>query len=144
MSQEYGEPDILYLNDGKGRFTPLSWTNGAFLDESGKPLTGPPQDWGLTAAFRDLNGNGAPDIYVCNDYWTPDRLWLNDGKGHFRAAPRWPCAIPVSFQWALILPTWIGTVMVDFCVTDMLDRDWQRRKRESMYSGFMRIADRNH
>src|SRR6202142_2067542 len=33
--QEYGEPDLVYLNDGKGRFTPLSWTNGAFLDEDG-------------------------------------------------------------------------------------------------------------
>ena len=82
---EYGEPDLVYLNDGKGHFTPLSWTNGAFLDEDGKPLTGPPRDWSLTAAFRDLNGDGAPDIYVCSDYWTPDRLWLNDGKGHFQA-----------------------------------------------------------
>ena len=31
--REYGEPDQVYLNDGKGHFTPLSWTNGAFLDE---------------------------------------------------------------------------------------------------------------
>ena len=85
---EYGEPSLVYLNDGNGHFTPVSWTNGAFLDEDGKPLTGPPLDWSLTAAFRDLNGDGAPDIYVCNDYWTPDRLWLNDGKGHFRACPR--------------------------------------------------------
>ena len=48
---EYGEPSLVYLNDGKGHFTPLSWTNGAFLDEDGKPLTGPPLDWSLTAAF---------------------------------------------------------------------------------------------
>ena len=85
---EYGEPDQLYLNDGKGRFTPVSWTGGPFLDEDGKPLTQPPLDWGLTAAFRDINGDGLPDLYVCNDFWTPDRIWLNDGKGHFRAAPR--------------------------------------------------------
>src|SRR5882672_9648299 len=25
---EYGEPDILYLNDGQGHFAPVSWTNG--------------------------------------------------------------------------------------------------------------------
>ena len=41
--REYGEPDLVYLNDGKCHFTPLSWTNGAFLDEDGKPLTGPPR-----------------------------------------------------------------------------------------------------
>ena len=34
--QEYGEPDALYLNDGKGKFTAVSWTDGAFLDADGK------------------------------------------------------------------------------------------------------------
>src|SRR5437870_6823087 len=46
---EYGEPDILYLNDGQGHFTSVPWTNGAFLDEDGKNLTNAPLDWGLTA-----------------------------------------------------------------------------------------------
>src|SRR5204862_1383859 len=30
---EYGEPSSLYLNDGHGHFSAVSWTNGAFLDE---------------------------------------------------------------------------------------------------------------
>src|ERR1044071_516832 len=33
---EYGEPDAFYLNDGKGHFSAVPWTNGAFLDEDGK------------------------------------------------------------------------------------------------------------
>ena len=33
---------------------------------------------------------------------------------------------------------------MDFCVTDMLARDWQRRKRELMISGIPRSAGRNH
>jgi hypothetical protein len=37
--------------------------------------------------FRDLNGDGAPDLYVCNDFYSPDRLWLNRGQGQFQAAP---------------------------------------------------------
>src|SRR6266568_2234574 len=86
---EYGEVDVLYLNDGKGHFTALSFTNGGFfLDEDGKPLTEPPRDWGLAVQFYDLNGDGAPDIYVCNDLFTPDRIWINDGKGKFRAIDR--------------------------------------------------------
>ena len=59
-------------------------TNGAFLDEDGKALIEPPRDWALTAQFRDINRDGAPDLYVCNDYWTPDRLWINGGRGRFR------------------------------------------------------------
>jgi hypothetical protein len=82
---ENGEPDVLYRNDGHGHFTAVSWTNGTFLDEAGKPLVEAPLDWGLTAAFHDLNGDHVPDLYVCNDFQSPDRIWLNDGHGHFRA-----------------------------------------------------------
>ena len=62
---------------------------GVFLDEDGRPLSGPPTDWGLAVMFRDLNGDGLPDLYVCNDfvYW-PDRIWLNQEGKRFRAAPR--------------------------------------------------------
>jgi hypothetical protein len=127
--QEYGEPSLIYLNDGKGRFTPLSWTNGAFLDESGQPLTGPPRDWTLTAAFHDLNGDGAPDLYVCNDYWTPDRFWLNDGKGHFRACPPLALRHTSRFSMGVDFADVNRTGQVDFFVVDMLNRDWAQRKR---------------
>ncbi len=86
--EELGEVDLLYRNDGHGGFTPISFTGGAFLDEEGRPLGEPPRDWGLSVMARDLNGDGFPDLYVCNDFRTPDRIWLNDGKGHFRAMPR--------------------------------------------------------
>ena len=87
MLLERGEPDILYRNLGGGRFEPISWTGGEFRDENGLALTQPPRDWGLSAMFRDLNGDGLPDLYVCNDFHSPDRIWLNKGKGQFQAAP---------------------------------------------------------
>ena len=83
---EFGEPDILYLNDGRGRFTPANWLE-RFRDEDGRPVPAPP-DFGLAVQIRDINGDGFPDIYVCNDFQTPDRLWINDGRGHFRAKER--------------------------------------------------------
>ena len=86
--REHGDPDILYINDGNGRFTPASWTEGRFLDEDGRPLTAAPRDWGLSVVFRDMNLDGAPDIYVCNDFWSPERIWINDGNGGFRAIGR--------------------------------------------------------
>ena len=79
--RENGQADLLYRNVGHGRFTPLSFTDGTFLDEQGKPLTSPLYDWTLTAMFRDLNGDGAPDLYVCSDLQSPDRIWINRGTG---------------------------------------------------------------
>ena len=81
---ELAEPDRLYLNDGTGRFTPVPWTAGAFLDEEGRPLQAEPLEWGLAARFQDMDGDGDPDLYVCNDFHSPDHIWINDGTGRFR------------------------------------------------------------
>lgn len=87
---EKGEPDFLYLNRGGGRFTPARWDVGLFRDEDARPLADADADWGLSAIFRDLNGDGTPDLYVCNDFvnW-PDRVWLNEEGKRFRAAGRY-------------------------------------------------------
>ena len=84
---EHGEADVLFRNEGGGKFSRVSWTDGTFLDEDGRPSS-TPRDWGLTAMFRDINGDGFPDLYVCNDFDSPDRIWINDGTGRFRAIPR--------------------------------------------------------
>lgn len=86
---EKGEPDFLYINRGKGRFSPARWDVGVFLDEEDRALPGPTTDWGLAVLFRDFNGDGLPDLYVCNDFvFWPDRIWLNQEGRRFRAAPR--------------------------------------------------------
>jgi enediyne biosynthesis protein E4 len=84
---EQGQADLVLRNLGGGGFAPVSWTNGWFVDEQGTALARPPFDWGLSVMVRDLNGDGAPDLYVCNDFTTPDRIWINDGRGRFRALP---------------------------------------------------------
>ena len=85
--EEVGEVGVLYLGDGKGGFTPAPWNSDRFLDEQGKPKA-PPADYGLSAQIRDINGDGFPDLYTCNDFQSPDRVWINDGKGHFREVSR--------------------------------------------------------
>lgn len=131
--EECGQPDQLLLNDGQGRFRPVAWTEGAFLDEAGRPLAEPPPDWGLTATFRDVNGDLAPDLYVCNDYWTPDRFWINDGRGGFRAiattALRRTSASSMSVDFADI----DRDEFLDLFVVDMLSRFPHLRKRQ-MYA----------
>ncbi|MFZ0828241.1 MAG: VCBS repeat-containing protein [Verrucomicrobiia bacterium] len=129
---EYGEPSQLYLNDGQGHFTPVSWTNGAFLKSDGTPLPSPPRDWSLTATFRDLNGDGAPDIYVCNDFWSPDRIWINDGKGHFRECPDLAIRHTSGSSMGVDMADVDHDGHPDIFVLDMLSRDWATRKRQRM------------
>lgn len=71
MMVEFGDPDVLWINDGKGRFQAAPWEQ-TFSDADGKPVPAP-QDFGLAVQMRDINGDGNPDIYVCNDFQTPDR-----------------------------------------------------------------------
>ncbi|MDB6034663.1 MAG: hypothetical protein JWM16_5001, partial [Verrucomicrobiales bacterium] len=128
--QEFGEPDVLYLNDGRAHFRPVSWTNGTFLDDKGRALTNAPLDWGLTAAFRDLNNDGAPDLYVCNDYWTPDRIWINDGKGHFRELDNLALRkIPAS-SMGVDFSDINRDGYLDIFAVDMLSRSSELRRRQ--------------
>jgi enediyne biosynthesis protein E4 len=125
--EENGEPDLLLLNDGDGGFTPVSFTEGAFLDEFGVPLTQAPYDWGLSAMFRDLNGNGHPDLYVCNDFAAPDRIWINDGSGRFRAIA------PLAIRQTSLASMAVDVADIDrdghddIFVTDMLSLQHSRR-----------------
>jgi hypothetical protein len=119
---ENGEPHLLYLNQGNGQFRPLSWIQGSFLDESGRALTKVPRDWGLSAMFRDLNGDGLPDLYVCNDFQSVDRIWLNDGKGHFRALARLALRNTSTFSMSVDFADVNRDGFDDFFESDMLPR----------------------
>lgn len=91
---ETGEVDELYLNRG-GNFEKITDTKNVFLDEEGNPY-GLQPDWGLTAKFQDLNGDGLPDLYVCNDFFTKDKVWINQGNGIFKAI-KWSAIRNLSF-----------------------------------------------
>ncbi len=124
---EHGEPDFLYRNLGDGRFAPVSWTDGTFLDEDGRPLRRPPFDWSLAAMFRDLNGDGHPDLYVCADFHSTDKIWLNDGRGRFRAAPRLMFRHTSTFSMAVDAADVNRDGWDDIFVADMLGRQHARR-----------------
>ncbi len=127
---EVGEPDVLYHNLGGTNFVAVPWTDGAFLDEAGHPLTNPPFDWGLAAMFRDLNGDGHPDLYVCNDFQSPDRFWLNQSTpGHiqFRLAPTAALRHTSFFSMGVDFADVNRDGHDDFIVLDMMSRDHRQR-----------------
>lgn len=121
--EENGEADEVFRNfNGKG-FVPVAFHGGAFLDEDGRPLSAPPFDWGLSVIIRDLNGDGRPDIYVCNDFDSPDRIWLNQGDGRFRAAPRLAFRKSSHFAMGVDVADINRDGHDDIFVADMLSRD---------------------
>ncbi len=67
-----GLPDVLYHNEGNGRFKEVSKQSGIF-DPDGK---------GLGVVWFDLDNDGDEDLYVANDA-TPNTLYRNDGNGRF-------------------------------------------------------------
>jgi hypothetical protein len=126
---ESGEVDMFYHNDGHGHFTPIPWTGGNFLDEDGQPLSAGPRDWGLTVAFRDLNGDLAPDIYESNDFQSPDRVWINDGHGHFKALKTLAIRHTPTFSMAVDFADINRDGHDDFMTLDMLERTHARQLR---------------
>ncbi len=121
--EENGEVDEVYRNVGGKSFAPLSFTDGTFLDEAGQPLAEPPFDWGLSVMMRDFNQDGLTDIWVCNDFDTPDRVWLNQGAGKFRAAPMLMFRKSSHFSMGIDVADFNRDGYDDIFVVDMLSRD---------------------
>jgi enediyne biosynthesis protein E4 len=128
--EEQGEPDVLYRNRGGTNFTEIAWTGSAFRDEDGRTLTEPPRDWGLAAQFCDVNGDGRPDLYVCNDFHSPDRFWLNESSPEeirFRLLPRTALRHTSLFSMGVDFGDLNRDGRPDFLVVDMLSPDHVRR-----------------
>jgi hypothetical protein len=139
---ENGEADVLYRNEGGARFVPVSWTDGSFLDEAGRPIA-TPHDWGLSAMFRDLNGDTAPDLCVCNDFQSEDRLWINDGRGRFRAAPRTALRHTSLFSMGVDCADLDRDGRDEIFVADMLSRQHSLRQVQlGFFNPFLRSVGR--
>ena len=80
-----GMGDLLYQNDGSGRFTEVGAAAG---------VSDPRAYFGLGVAWADFNDDGWPDLYVANDS-TPSFLYLNQKNGTFKESA-FPMGVAVS------------------------------------------------
>ena len=125
------EPDEFYTNDGHGHFTraPMM-ASSRFVDASGKQFAEEFESFGLTAKFVDLNGDGAPDLYVANDFEDLDQLWYNDGRGNFRLA-NWTAVRGMSNSaMGVDVADVNGDGLPDIFESDMLSNDARRLKTQ--------------
>jgi len=67
-----GNHDRLFRNEGNGIFTDVTTAAG---------ISGP--GFGLAASWFDADDDGDPDLYVANDFYTPDKFYRNNGDGTF-------------------------------------------------------------
>jgi hypothetical protein len=70
-----------------------------------------------------------PDLYVCNDFHTPDRFWINQGGGRFRLLPRLAQRKTSLFSMAVDFGDINRDGFDDFIVLDMMSRDHRQRMR---------------
>ncbi len=80
-----GESDLLFRNDGGGRFTEVAEQAG---------VHDPRQSFGLGIAWFDYNEDGWPDLYVANDSH-PNYLYENQRNGTFKEIG-FPLGVAVS------------------------------------------------
>src|SRR5437016_4460887 len=96
------------------------------LGEKELPRCGLRRIW-PAVQMHDLTGDSAPDIYVCNDYFSPDRIWINDGKGRFHAIARTAVRTTSTFSMGVDFADIDRDGNVDFFVVDMLSPDHRKR-----------------
>lgn len=122
VRSQRADPDVLYLNDGTGRFSAEVAGGPRFRDEQDRPLEEAPDYFGLAARFQDINGDGAPDLYVSNDFEDPDAFWINRGDGTFRLAPPLALRTTSNSSMSADFADVDRDGWVDFFVADMLGR----------------------
>lgn len=128
---EYGG-DKLFRNDD-GRFTDVSAEAGIYGSEIG---------FSLSATVSDVNRDGWPDIYVANDFFERDYLYLNNADGTFREV--------LTSQMNSISAASMGADIADLTnngwpdiyVSDMLPLTDERTKKITTYENWELFTDK--
>ncbi|NJK84372.1 MAG: VCBS repeat-containing protein [Saprospiraceae bacterium] len=84
----FGLENIRHERDAKGGDKLFRNDKGKFIDISEEAgIYGSVVGFGLGVAVSDVNGDGYPDIYVSNDFFERDYLYLNAQDGTFQRKP---------------------------------------------------------
>lgn len=116
----------LYRNDGQ-RFTDVSAAAGIF---------GPEVAFGLGVGVADLDRDGWPDLYVSNDFFEHDYLYLNNRNGTFREVVKQAMPVLSYFSMGMDIADVDNDGWPDIYTTDMMPEDEFRIKTTAMYEGW--------
>ena len=142
VANDYGEPDCLYINDGKGHFT-----------NEVKQRTGHVSNFGMGVDAADVNNDGAVDIAVLDMAYKsmvrskenmgamrPDKFWafidagyhyqymintlqLNNGNGTFSEVAQMAGVAKTDWSWAAMIEDLDNDGWNDMYITNGTTRD---------------------
>ena len=113
----------LYRND-RGHFVDVTEQAGIYSSEVG---------FGLGVAVSDVNGDGWPDLYVSNDFFEHDYLYVNHRDGTFRELSQQEMPYGSYFSMGLDIADVDNDGRPDVYTTDMLPEDEYRLKTTSSF-----------
>jgi len=116
----------LYRNIG-GRFEDVSAKAGIFGNEAA---------FGLGVVVSDLNRDGRPDLYVSNDFFEQDFLYINRGDATFAESVAAETPYTSYFSMGLDVADINNDGWPDIYTTDMLPEDENRLKLTSSFEGW--------
>ncbi|HET9634583.1 MAG TPA: VCBS repeat-containing protein [Gemmatimonadaceae bacterium] len=114
----------LFHNDGNGHFTDVSAKAGIY---------GPEIAFGLGVAVSDVNRDGWPDIYVSNDFFERDYLYINNRDGTFDERLDKEMPYISYFSMGLDIADVNNDGWPDVYTTDMLPEDEYRLRTTSSF-----------
>jgi hypothetical protein len=116
----------LYRNDG-GHFTEVSAAAG---------IHSPEMAFGLGVVVADVNNDGWPDIYVSNDFYERDYLYVNAKNGTFTETLDQQMPVTSYFSMGLDVADVDNDGWPDVYTTDMLPEDEYRLKTTAQFEGW--------
>lgn len=109
---ECGRPDFLFRNDGEKGYVEVTLTAGMNKDAH----------WGNSATWWDYNHDGWPDLYIGNDFKSPDFLYRNNGDGTFTEMSEEMVRHTTWFSMGAVQSDFNNDGLIDFVLADMLPR----------------------
>lgn len=131
IRDEFGG-DKLYRNEN-GIFRDVSEEAGIYGSEIG---------FSLSASISDLDKNGYPDIYVANDFFERDYLYLNKGDGTFNEVLKGQMNSISAASMGSDIADLDNNGWPDIYVSDMLPRTDQRTKLITTYENWKLFSDK--
>ncbi|MEC5128848.1 FG-GAP-like repeat-containing protein [Verrucomicrobiales bacterium BCK34] len=109
---ESGRPDYFLRNDGEKGFVEITEAAGITKE----------RHWGNSATWWDYNYDGWPDLYVGNDFKSPDFLYRNNGDGTFTEVSEKHVRHTTWFSMGAVQSDFNNDGYIDFLLADMMPK----------------------